>query len=250
MNVYKQLVIWFADEDAFSCVLASVLVLGTAFTAFLSLSRVNVYKGTPDVEGFKTVQSAVKLMGTFSLLLWFWILLAIYYWLAFNHPGGIGIIYKALSFSAVSASVFAAIVKHKYSNAKKIYNALYLKANRGNLSALMGNPLGLNSDQQEALGSILNKSVNKTGGGYSHDPLNDILSGRKEIKPDKPTAAMETVEEYLKGSEEQTRQCPFCKGIVDKKYPICIYCGRPIPNRDNRVKPAPENQSDKERNNV
>lgn len=230
MDFYCLLTDLFADEDAFSCVVSLTLILASVFSSLIALSRINEYMKTPDTGSFDTVKKAGAFFKTASGLLYLWCILAALYWLTYAHPNGVGAVYTLITVLAAGAVIFSAFVSSKYSGAKRMYNSLYLKANKGNLNALMGNPLGLDADEKEALDSILITSK-KYVQGTASDPLNDILSGAAEIRKSSPPEAVKEQLEGTRAEKEGTRECPFCRRQVENRYPICIYCGMMIPSR-------------------
>lgn len=229
MDFYYLLVDLFADEEPFSYFTALVLTVATVFSAFVSINRSGEYIKSPDIDGFKPVKKTARLLNGISILLYQWCIFAVVYLLIYGHSGGVGTVYILICLLAGGAVVFSVISKNRYTKAKNIYDSLYLKANKGNLSALMGNPLELQSHEQDALNSILINS-SKYVGSTKSDPLNDILTGAVPIEKNSPAeAAMENLEQT---TGEELRECPFCKRQVEKKYPICIYCGKLIPDRE------------------
>ena len=245
MNFYDLLVDIFADDKPFSYLTALVLILGTVFSAYITMNRSAEYMKYPDTDGFKPVKKAGNIASFFSFFLFQWCIFAAVYLLTKARIGEVSTVYTMITVLSVGAVIFTIVAKSKYTKAKNMYNSLYLKANRGNLNALMGNPLGLDGGEQDAVNSILIGAVGKSIGGITsdtfdageknmvgtvNDPLNDILRGAVEIDTATPAeAAMENLEQSAMVS---TRECPFCKKQVEKKYPLCIYCGMPIPDRE------------------
>lgn len=248
MDFYYLLVDLFACEKPLSYFIALALTLAAGFSALVTMNRIRAYINAPDLNGFKSVESASKILNVISIFLYQWCLFAAVYLLTYNRIGRVGMLYIAVTVLAAGAVVLTVVVKSKYSKAKNVYNSLYLKANKGNLSALMGNPLGLKNNEQDALNSILTSHGNRISntksdptnsvspsnerhiGSARSDPLNDILTGAAEIKKTTPVeAAKGNLEET---AAEELRECPFCKKQVEKKFPICIYCGMLIPDRD------------------
>lgn len=228
MDFYYMLVDLFADEKPFSYFIALALTVATVFIAFVSMNRSGEYIKAPDIDGFKSVKKAARLLNGISILLYQWCIFAAVYLLV-GRRGGVGTMYIFICLLAGGAVVFSVISKNKFTKAKNIYNSLYFKANKGNLSAIMGNPLGLEGNEQDALNSILTKGT-KYGSVTKSDPLNDILTGAVKIEKTTPTeAAMENFQQATGG---ELRECPFCKSQVEKKYPICVYCGKLIPDRE------------------
>lgn len=229
MDFYYMLVDLFADEEPFSYVIALILTLGTAFAAFVTMNRAGEYIKNPDIDSFKSVKKAAGFLNPISIMLFQWCIFAVVYLITYNHRGGVGALYIAVTFLAVGAAVFSAAAKGKYSKAKNIYNSLYFKVNKGNLSALMGNPLGLQGQEQDKLNNILSSSKKYVSSTKS-DPLNDILTGAVQVEKTTPAAAAK--ENLEEATGQGSRECPFCKKQVEKKFPICIYCGMVIPDRD------------------
>lgn len=236
MDFYYMLVDLFADEEPFSYFISLALTVATAFSAFVSMNRSNEYIKSPDIYSFDTVKKSARLLNGISILLYQWCIFAAVY-LLIGRRGSVGTVYFLICLLAGGAVVFSVISKNRYTKAKNINNALYLKANKGNLSAIMGNPLGLQGHEQDALNSILTAGGKYAGsansskaGGTVSDPLNDMLTGAAPIEKNSPAKA--AVENLEQTRGEELRECPFCKRQVEKKYPICIYCGKLIPDRE------------------
>lgn len=228
MDFYFLLVDLFADEEPFSYFTALALSLATVFSAFVTLNRSDEYIKSPDMGSFGSVKKSAKVLYVVSVLLLQWCIFAAVYLIVYKHHSGVGAVYIIITALAVGAAVFSVISRNKYTKAKNAYNALFFKANKGNLSALAGNPLGLEGQEREAFNSILN-SGGVNGGGKS-DPLNDILTGA--VKIEKSTPAEAAIGSFEQAAGGDFRECPFCKSRVEKKYPICIYCGKLIPDRE------------------
>lgn len=229
MNLYSVLADIFVGETPLGFFTAFVLILATAFSSLITFSRSGEYTKAPDIDGFKPVKKAMGFLNGISFFMYLWCVFSVVYLLAKRYSGGVGTLYIMLTAAAAAVVIFSLISRNKYTKAKNIHNSLYLKANKGNLNALMGNPLGLESSQQDALKSILTAD-RKPAGGNKPDPLNDILTGAVQIKKNTPAeAAKDNLKEVEKS---EFRECPFCKKQVENKYPICIYCGMLIPDRN------------------
>lgn len=229
MDIYYMLADMFAGEKPLSYLTALAVILAAAFSAFVTSSRSREYISAPDLEGYNHVKAAAKFLKVISVLLYQWCLFAVVYLLIRNRGVGVEALYIAVCVLAAAAVIYSFAAIKKYNKAKNIFNSLYFKANKGNLNALAGNPLGLDSRQQDVLNSILSAEP-KSNGSFRSDPLGAVLTGAAEIKKAAPAeAAKENLEEAAGG---ETRECPFCKKQVEKKYPICIYCGMVIPDRN------------------
>lgn len=232
MDFYYLLVYLFADDKPFSYFVALILTLATAFAAFVALNRSGEYIKNPDTDSYGSVKKIGRILNGVSILLYQWCIFAVVYLLICNHSGKVGTAYILITVLALGTAVFSVISKNSCTKAKNIYNALYLKANKGNLSAIMGNPLGLEGSEQNALNSILTSGSKYVGSKYAgkSDPLNDMLTGVMPIEKSSPSEAAIGNLEQTRG--EELRECPFCKRQVEKKYPICVYCGKLIPDRE------------------
>lgn len=227
MDFYYLLVYLFADDEPFSYFTALILTLATAFAAFVAMNRAGEYIKNPDTDSYSSVKKIGRILNGVSILLYQWCIFAVVYLLVCNRSGKVGTAYIMITVLAVGAAIFSVVSKNICTKAKNIYNALYLKANKGNLSAIMGNPLGLEGGEQNALNSILTSSSKFVS---QSDPLNDMLTGAIPIEKISPSDAVMKNLEQTAG--EELRECPFCKRQVEKKYPICVYCGKLIPDRD------------------
>ncbi len=231
MRLYDVLADIFVGESPFAYFTAFILIMATAFSSFMTFSRSDEYIKSPDADGFKSAKKAANFLNGISFFMYLWCIFAVVYLLAKRYSGGVGALYILITVFAAGAVIFSVISRSKFSKAKNIYNSLYLKANKGNLTALMGNPLGLEGREQDALNSILNGGE-KYAGGVKSDPLNDILSGAVQIKKTAPAEAAK--DNLSEAQESEFRECPFCKKQVEKKFPICIYCGMLIPDKNYR----------------
>lgn len=213
-----------AGQGIFSSVLAVGLIIATLFTSYLTLNRSAHYLNFPSIDGFYEVKQANRFFTVVSGLFYCRCTLVLIWWLLIMSYGSIGLHYHIINILSILTVIISVFAKNKYKKAYKEYTSLYLKSNKGNLNALMGNPLGLSGKQQEALNSILDPNVTRIRDAEP-DPLSAILSGRAAVKKE---GAEETVKEFLPESE-QVRKCPFCNKYVNKEYKICIYCGMAIP---------------------
>lgn len=219
---------WFADENTFCYILGFFLITAAVFTSTVLFMRMTEYMKAPDIEGF----AAVKHIEAFShnagglLGLWF-CLVVVHVSFAFAESSPPCTTYMVMSIMAFASVIFSGMARVKYGRAKKTYNIIYMKANKGNPAAISENLDGLSESERETINMLTDNTVTRNYGPSQTD-LFEIVSGTVRETP--LESSMGTVEEYVLHSDKDgVVICPFCKKHNDKKYGICIYCGMIIP---------------------
>ncbi|MDE6580618.1 MAG: hypothetical protein K2K41_08815 [Ruminiclostridium sp.] len=198
---------WVASDNALSYLIAIILALGSVFSAFMLISRVNAYNNDPFEENFTEAKNMKKIAAWVNRFMSLWIFLSFINMLYNFQFGKVRIVFFIIGIIGYVLSWYSL---KKFHDANRNHNIALAKANRGDPSIVMAENFGLTQAQKDAVSMIV-------GNAGASSALRDPMSDEELFGP---------IDDPVYDDPHTPRiVCRACGKVNNPKYDICVYCG-------------------------